>query len=136
MNCKPESSILLDSLVLQLKEILINTKLSDESNTHEFLDWLSVQDIIKISIDIGYSKEDQKSYLVNQPQSAIDTVSVDQSQSLIDTISTVNTISTAQTQMQAPEKTQALAQLSAKLGGDCWKVVGGELVKVTCPFPF
>jgi hypothetical protein len=73
MNRKPESSVLLDSLVSQLKEILLASPMSDGSSIIEFLDQFDIQNSLKISIDISVPQkiqEAQARIVANQFQSA------------------------------------------------------------------
>jgi hypothetical protein len=60
MNLKPESSVLLDSLISQLKEILLASPMSDGSSIIEFLDKFDVQNALKISIDISVPQKIQE----------------------------------------------------------------------------
>jgi hypothetical protein len=60
MNCKPESSILLDSLVSQLKDILLTSTLSDGSSIFDFLGRFDIQDGLKISINISVPEKIEK----------------------------------------------------------------------------
>jgi hypothetical protein len=60
MDCKPDSTVLLDALVSQIKDILLNKKLPDGSNILDFLDRVDAQEVLKISIDISAPKKIQE----------------------------------------------------------------------------